>query len=333
MDEGFKQSEKMLNALEKKIHAEYSKAAKEVAKEYNVYFAKFEAEDKEKRKEYEAGKITKKEYSEWRQAKMLRGKQFRDLRDTLAQDLTNTDKIAMSYVRNDMVDVYALNVNYETYVIEHGTHIDTSFTLYNRDAVQIFIKDNPELLPRPSVYIPKDLRWNKQHINSIITQGILQGKSIQKVAKEMQRVTGMDERAAIRNARTAMTGAQNGGRLQAMKRAEKKGIKQQKVWVAKLDNVTRDSHVDLDGEAVDLDKPFSNGLMFPGDSSGEPAEVYNCRCGLATDYEKYKTEWSNLDLREHSGLGDMSYEEWKDSHRKHAEEVKQRREEREKAKK
>jgi hypothetical protein len=33
----------------------------------------------------------------------------------------------------------------------------------------------------------------------------------------------------------------------------------------------------------DNDKPFSNGLMFPGDWRGRPEEVYNCRCTLGAE--------------------------------------------------
>ncbi len=35
------------------------------------------------------------------------------------------------------------------------------------------------------------------------------------------------------------------------------------------------------GEIKDLDEPFSNGLMYPGDPDGRAAEVVNCRCALA----------------------------------------------------
>ena len=249
---------------------------------------------------------------------MLTGQRWSDMKNTLANDLVNTDKIAMSYVNDKMQDVYALNMNYGTYGIEKASSINTSFTLYNKDAVKVLIKDNPQLLPsypeEKLVDIPKDLRWNTQHIQSAITQGILQGESIPKVAERLQNVTNMDEKAAIRNARTAMTSAQNAGRLDAMKRAQARGIAVKKGWLATLDNVTRDSHVDMDGEVVDVDKPFSNELMYPADGTGAPEEVYNCRCRLTTEYDKYKTDWSNPANRNTTKLNGKSYDDWKKEH-------------------
>lgn len=317
-DDGFKQSEKMLNELEAKIHREYAQASKDMAEKVDKYFAKFEEADKKKRQAYQNKEITLQEYRVWRMRQMATGRRYIAMRDQLAKDLTNTDRIARSYVNDRMIDVYALNLNYGTYSIEHDSKIDTSFTLYNRDAVQRLIKDNPEMLPvdmDKMVDIPKDLRWNKQHINSAITQGILQGKSIPDIAKNLQRVTSMDETAAIRNARTAMTGAQNGGRLDSIKRAQERGIGLKKGWLATLDHNTRDSHVRLDGEVVEIEQEFSNGLMFPGDPSGKPAELYNCRCRLTHEYDKYKTDWSDLENRRHDKLGNMTYQEWKDAHK------------------
>jgi hypothetical protein len=182
MDEGFKQSEKMLNELEAKLHKEYLQATKEMTEKVDKYFAKFKDEDEKQKARYEKGEITKKEYTEWRKRKMLTGKRYTQVRDTLASDLTKTAQIAMKYVDNKAIDVYALNMNYETYNIEHETRVDTSFTLYNHDAVQRLIKENPELLPQPKVDVDKSERWNLQHIQSAITQGILQGESIPKIA-------------------------------------------------------------------------------------------------------------------------------------------------------
>lgn len=317
LDNGFKESEKLLIKLEKEIHIEYQIATKEMMEKCNKYFMRFSSDDAEQSELFKAGKITKQEYADWRKRKMLQGKQYTELRHTLAKDLTNVDRLVMSYANNKAIDVYALNMNFGTYLIEKEAKIDTSFTLYNRSAVERLIKNQPNLLPidlNKTINIPKDMRWNMQHIDSAITQAILQGKPIPQVAKSLQKVTGMDERAAIRNARTTLTGAQNGGRLASMERMNERGVKVKKAWLATLDDRTRDSHALLDGEEREIDEEFSNGLMFPADSEGEPAEIYNCRCRMVHVFDKYKTDWSDLSLRNTDNMGDMSYAEWRKQH-------------------
>jgi uncharacterized protein with gpF-like domain len=51
-----------------------------------------------------------------------------------------------------------------------------------------------------------------------------------------------------------------------------------KIWVAVMDEATRDSHAMVDGEEVPIDHAFSNGLLYPADSSAPAEEVINCRC-------------------------------------------------------
>jgi uncharacterized protein with gpF-like domain len=66
-----------------------------------------------------------------------------------------------------------------------------------------------------------------------------------------------------------------------------------KVWVATADDRTRESHAELDGEEVLVDEPFSNGLMCPADPTGEPEEVYNCRCTILRHIYT-KEEWEEM---------------------------------------
>jgi HK97 family phage portal protein len=51
-----------------------------------------------------------------------------------------------------------------------------------------------------------------------------------------------------------------------------------KTWVTGSN--PRSDHAALDGETVALDEPFSNGLMWPGDSSGDADDNANCNCDL-----------------------------------------------------
>lgn len=98
-----------------------------------------------------------------------------------------------------------------------------------------------------------------------------------------------------------------------------------KQWDAALDSRTRDSHARLDGEIRELDEKFSNGLMFPGDPSGRPEEVINCRCTSDT-----RARWA-LDEAELQTLKDraayfgldktQNFEEYKQKYLKAAENV------------
>lgn len=462
-DVGHAETDRQLNKLERRINAEYKQASEEVQGKLDDYLRRFQTKDEIKREKVQTGEITQDEYTKWRYGQVMIGKRWEEMRDTLAQDLTNTDKIAMSMVRGYMPEVYALNHNYGAYVTDlltlgndfsptpkdtpgygkstpdgtmqtvrlyHGSFakfdqfdsdagkalkgggsdmygggfyftadknqarlygdniyyvdvqystdrrtakrsngtrekdfsynpetgywvipkekadnihivgvedantgevewkdpqrkasVGVSYTLYDRQTVENLIKKNPDLLPKPRVDVPKDLRWNKQHITSAITQGILQGEDIRKISKRLQGVTDMDRRAAIRNARTMTTSAENAGRSDSYVRAKEMGIPMEQVWLATLDERTRDSHRELDGEAIKVgDKwhhpKFSNGLRYPGDPDGPPAEVYNCRCTMIAQVAGVDMNVSDLSERNNYKLGGMSYEEWKTEHQK-----------------
>jgi HK97 family phage portal protein len=57
------------------------------------------------------------------------------------------------------------------------------------------------------------------------------------------------------------------------------GIKT-KTWITAGDDNVRANHAQLNGQTVPIDKPFSNGLMFPGDPAGSAGEIIGCRCDL-----------------------------------------------------
>lgn len=94
------------------------------------------------------------------------------------------------------------------------------------------------------------------------------------------------EAAAKRVARTESTMAYNAGRLEGMKELKI----QKKMWsTSKKDSRVRDSH-QIDGEVVNVDEPFSNSLMYPGDQTAGPGECVNCRCVLLSVIEGEDTD-------------------------------------------
>lgn len=152
-----------------------------------------------------------------------------------------------------------------------------------------------DYLPSKNLNYPKDKAWNKKNINSMFLQGIMEGQAVQKIARNIlpeinsksgegdleKSVIKRNRQSAIRNARTMVTSAENGGRLASYKELDRMGIVQRKEWMATPDDRTRKSHIDIDGEERDINEKFSNGLMYPADPNGAADEVWMCRCSMA----------------------------------------------------
>lgn len=307
-DPAHEQTEELIEEIRRRVSREYLRAYEEAEAKLADYLRRFEAKDRIHAEAVRRGEETEADYREWRRGQILVGERWQEMVDTLAEDYRNADRVAASIVNGYTPEAYALNHDYATFQVEKGSRVDTSYTLYSRATVERLLRGQPDLLPRAKVDGKKDLRWNRQHIASAVTQGVLQGEDLGQVSKRIRSVADMDERAAMRTARTAMTSAQNAGRLDAYRRAAAMGIDVRKQWLATLDRRTRHSHRRLDGEVAGLDESFSNGLRYPGDpESGRGSEVYNCRCTLVPVVDGADPD----EGVRHSNLGGVSYEEWR----------------------
>lgn len=307
MDQVHNWTDEQLEKLERRISKEFSKALEQVTKNLNDFLKGFEKEDARYRKMVEDGTRTEEQYLKWRRDKVMDSKRFRALVQRLSSEVTNANQSAMAIVNGKLPDIYAENFNYGTYQVESASACDTMFTLYDRDTVYNLLSNDPDLYPQATVDGPKDKLWNRQHITSTVTQGLLQGESMDKIADRMQRVVGMDRASANRAARSCVTAAENSGRIQSYRRALDMGIELQKTWIATLDSRTRASHRQLDGESVPVEEKFSNGLMYPGDPSGPASEYYNCRCTLIPELKGTPYDPGSRWTREEN----FNYDEWK----------------------
>ena len=318
-DKGYDLTEKELKTIEKRIYDSYKEAYDGLTDIIKEYFAKFADRDEAEKARLDAGDITEEQYKQWRLAQIGRGKRFEALRDKVAERMTNANAAAVAYVNDATPGIYSLNRNFAAYTIEQVTG-DVGFDLWDEQTVKRLIVEQPELMP---YYPPKralkrgiDLAWGKKQITASVTSSILQGKSIKHMADDLQsRIVTMNRDSAIRTARTAVTGAQNAGRMDSYFAAEKMGIKCRKEWMATLDGRTRHSHAMLDGEVVDNDKKFSNGCRFPGDPQGRPEEIYNCRCTLVSAIEGIDTAGGqrrarNPETGKSELIENMTYAEW-----------------------
>ena len=116
-----------------------------------------------------------------------------------------------------------------------------------------------------------------QKLDGTLSEGIAAGEGIRDLSSRVEDV--YSEFPAYRSelvARTEATHANNEGTLEGYRQSD---VANGKEWIATLDDRTRESHVDLNGEIVGVDEEFSNGLDYPG-ADGPAEEVINCRCVL-----------------------------------------------------
>lgn len=280
-DRAHKITDKKLEEMEKHLTAIYSEAEKDIAEKMKKYFAQFQKADEKKRKLVELGELTKGEYKEWRQGKIMYGTRFAAMKKNISEELLHVNETATAYINGELPEVYALNYNAIGDAVNGvGGY---SFTLVDRDTVKHLATTDSSLLPARKLDPAKDIAWNRKKINSQVLQGIIQGESIPKISKRIMNVQQMNKEAAVRSARTIVTGAECKGRMDSYKRVQDDGIIMVKKWISAHDNGTRDWHRDLDGVEKPIDEPFENEfgeIMYPGDPSAHGANVYNCRCTI-----------------------------------------------------
>jgi len=149
----------------------------------------------------------------------------------------------------------------------------------------------PSKAVESALYNPFDpLKWNERVrestklLNRQIREEIARGLIQEKMEKSAYRT--------MRIVRTEAHRAQVQGRLDAFSHAEAEGVKFDEQWVATLDDKTRDTHQEMDGQ-IAVDKVFTlpSGLQTMGPGlSGDPAEDINCRCSTIAVIEGFKAE-------------------------------------------
>ena len=165
MDQGHRETETLIKALEQKVNREYSQATQELTAKLEDYFRRFEVKDEKWRIMVQNGERTVEEYQKWRFGQMMVGERWENMRDSIAEDLHNQNLISRGMLTGRMPDAYALNHNWSTYDIEKAGRVNTGYTLYNRDAVERLLRDDPDLLKPPGVQMQKTFADWDAYIN------------------------------------------------------------------------------------------------------------------------------------------------------------------------
>ena len=120
------------------------------------------------------------------------------------------------------------------------------------------------------------MKTNLDDVRRVIEAGVDEGLTSGQLSK---RIRGFyNDRSAYKALRVARTETASAAGYGQREAAKQSGVVKKKRWVSARDDRVRDSHKHIDGQTRKLDERYSNGLMYPGDSSGPGSEVIHCRC-------------------------------------------------------
>lgn len=207
-----------------------------------------------------------------------------------------------------------------------NAHIGTLFDLQGQGVPIILPLDQEQMISaitlnsKLSAPLYNALGYNvdflKTNVRMEISRGIAQSLSYQEISRNIKNTTNVDYNKTLRIAKTEGHRIQNESAYNVQVRAKEKGANIVKQWDSTLDSRTRESHQKLDGEIVNVNEKFSNGLMYPGDPNGSASEVVNCRCALLqrakwalTDDEFTKMNGKTNELQHFESVDD--YNEFK----------------------
>ena len=311
MNYGDRYTENKISAVNRELRKTFRTAQKELKKKLADFEKRHAKENKRKKDQLAAGKITKQDYQDWLTGQVFIRNQWQANLRQVCKVMHDANNQTMNIINNSRFDVFAENYNFNAWQAEKA--INVSFNLYNAESVARLMTDEPQLLPEWKINEEKDYIWNYNRVNNIVRQAIIQGEGIPEITDRLCSELATSNESKMRMfARTALGAAQNAGRQKQMEDAAAMGIEVNKRWMAAHDSKTRDAHRDLDGQEVPYDKPFNSELgeiEYPKDPKAHPANVFNCRCTMVTIYPKYEDR--SVQYGEGETIDGQTYEEWK----------------------
>lgn len=191
---------------------------------------------------------------------------------TGAAVLANTR--AIKRINSGMAKIYTLNAD------------DVASYAFKKSGKEIFTKEVTiqSLLGKHTkkrYNQASDSKYVSRQVVREIDRMLKQGVGTKKISQRLNKVYNFNRTSAFRTTLTETTRIQSRGRFDTMNEAKKKGLVFKKIWKhGVFIKKPRDWHVDMAGEVRDLDEPFSNGLMMPGEDNAPAEEVINCHCYL-----------------------------------------------------
>lgn len=294
MDIGHKESDKILEGLENELKKLYASC-------YKTNKALFE---KALNKLLKGKKLTVIQQNEL----LEEMERYETIINQLSEEIKNANVTASKMINGEMVNVYSTNYNYGAFLVESTSSYNCSYNIYNVNSIKKLLADNVNPFTMISLDEAKDKDIIYRLLKRQFASAIVNGETIEDIAKRVKATTEKNMNDSIRIARTETTRIESLGRQDAFEYGEKMGLKLSKKWISTADSRTRESHLKMMNETVGLSEKFSNGLDFPGGIGGRASEVINCRCTHVVEFNGVKKGANELKLEE--DLKNMAYEEW-----------------------
>jgi len=210
-----------------------------------------------------------------------------NLVNSIATEIVHSTDIAIRLINDERLNVFDFNYRGALTDISRLLGFRVDWTIYDRNQLRALLIKSDRAAPFTKIAF-RNLGKNRtivQRLQDQLTQAIVLGESVPKINRRVRDVATMTYKQAQRIARTEVMRVANEGRMLGYEQAQDDyNIPMKKQWISTLDDRTRRippdkaDHVEMHMEQAELKEAFSNGLMQPGDSSGPPQEVINCRC-------------------------------------------------------
>lgn len=294
VDKAHELTDKEIERIQKHIARFYSSALKDVDKILGRYVETIKEESDKlyqaiaDAKDDKAKKAAESAYKTFYITKVKRDRRFKKAAQEAAERLYEANKKTSEYINTQTAKTYAENYNYI------GRGLQKDLDGYELKQVSVDEAQKYGRITQQSIDKRKDEKWNRESIaNSVIGQALMLRTASKIFSAGAKAVVSKNKNSANRQASDTMTDAENKGRFDSMYRAYDEGFEVNKIWSAILDNRTRETHRDYDGEPPhELDYEYAPGLKKPKDPDCEiKEEVCNCRCAISytTGRQKSKT--------------------------------------------
>ena len=291
-DEAREWTDEHLIEMENHLKQIYRQAHAELTEKWNAYMERGQSRLEGLYADYVSAPADQKaialqKYQDAAQNYTLRNQWYRDMVTDTTYRLAHVNEIAIAYINGEIPSVYVHNYNQ---IDDDLKPLGIRWDIRNEEMTRNLILDS---LPQKQLDYAKDMAWNSRQINSSVLQGIIQGESIPKIANRLLPIVDNNRVAAVRTARTMVTGAENRGRQDRYESYTDEGVIMSRIWLATPDGRTRAWHLSMDGQEVGVDEPFidghGNSLEYPGDPGGAPDSIYNCRCSMRSHITGFRS--------------------------------------------